>query len=117
MLPTNFDSLTAERPDLAATLRQVAGWIRQHPDWNLIDPRELARTVKNVDAWALASALHLLVEKGLFRQVYMVTTPSGVLADGEFEDPRQIPETLPDRFNRTFETAESDIIAVLTAPR
>jgi hypothetical protein len=117
MLPTNFDSLTDERPDLAATLRQVARWIREHPDWEILDPRELARTAKQIDPWTLASALHLLVERGFFRQVYMVTTPSGVLADGEFDDPRKIPERLPDRFNRHFETAESDIVAVLTAPR
>ena len=113
MLPTNFDSLTVERPDLASTLRQLMDWIRQHPDTNVIDPREVVKTIP-VDPWALASVLRLLVDKGIFRQVYMVTTPSGVLADGQFEDPAKIPDKLPDRFNRYFETSESDIVAVLT---
>lgn len=115
MLPTNFDTLTAERPELAPILNEVAGWIRHHPDWDIIDPRELSKSLTRVGAWELASALRLLVDGGLFRQVYMVVTPSGALADGKFDDPRGIPERLPDRWNTYFETADADIVTVLAA--
>jgi hypothetical protein len=39
-----------------------------------------------------------------------VLTPSGVLAEGEFEDPTKIPEKLADRFNRYFDTSDSDVV-------
>jgi len=95
-------------------LREVAGWIRSHPQWEVLDPRELSKSLARVDAWTLVAALSLLVEKGPFRQVYKVVTPSGVLADGTFDDPRSIPARLPDRWNENFETAEADVVAVLT---
>jgi len=57
----------------------------------------------------------LLCDKGFFRQVYMVVAPSGVLADGKYDDPRRIPVRVADRWNQYFETAEADIVAVLEA--
>jgi hypothetical protein len=113
MLPTNFDSLIADRPDLGPVLEDVALWIKDHPDWDIIDPREVSRSLTHGDAWALTMALRLLCDRGLFRQVYMVVTPSGVLADGKYDDPHRIPPRLPDRWNQPFETAEADIVAVL----
>jgi hypothetical protein len=41
-----------------------------------------------------------------------VLTPSGVYADGEFEDPTKIPEKLPDRRENYFDTAESDVVPI-----
>ena len=82
-------------------------------DWNVLDPRELARSLSDVDSYTLASALSLLVKSGVLRQVYVVVTPSGSLADGEYDDPRQIPERIPDRFNHYFDTLEAEIIPVL----
>jgi hypothetical protein len=113
MLPTNFDFLTVERPDLGPTLHRLRDWVQTHRDWNVLDPRELARSLSDVDSFTLASALALLVESGLLRQVYVVVTPSGVLADGEYDDPRQIPKRVPDRFNHYFDTLEAEIIPVL----
>ena len=115
MLPTNFATIVAERPDLAPILDEVAVSIRNHPQWEFLDPRELSRSLVGVDTWMLVSTLGLLVAKGLFRQVYKVVTPSGVLADGTFDDPRKIPPRLPDRWNQYFETAEADVVAVLAA--
>jgi len=43
---------------------------------------------------------------------YKVKTPSGVLADGEWERIEDIPEKIPDRFEYYFETAEAEIIWV-----
>ncbi len=114
MLPSNFDTLAAERPDLGPTLIRVSEWVHSHPDWNVIDPRELARQLRDVDSYALALALRYLVQKGVLRQVYMVVTPSGVLADGEYTDLRSVPERVRDRFNNPFETAEADIVPILT---
>jgi hypothetical protein len=113
MLPTNFDTLVAERPDLGPVLKDVVSWIKSHPDWDIIDTRDLSRSLAHADAWTLATALQLLCDKGPFRQVYMVVTPSGVLADGKYDDPRRIPTRVSDRWNQPFETAEADIVAVL----
>ena len=113
MLPTNFDTLAAEYPKVRPALVELRHWIRSHPDWDIIEPRKIAADVREIDTVALAYALHLLVRHGFFRQVYMVETPSGVLADARYEDPGQIPKNLPDRFNRYFETAEADIVPVL----
>lgn len=117
MLPTNFDSLTDEQPDLAPTLRRVRGWIEDHRHTNTLDPRELARSLPEVESIKLAAALALLVKRGVLRQVFRVVTPSGVFADDEYDDPREIPTRVPDRFNRYFDTVEADIIPLLRAPQ
>jgi hypothetical protein len=98
---------------LAPALDEVAEWIRNHPSWEVLDPRELSKSLRDIDTWHLALALRLLVEKGFFRQVYKVVTPSGVLADDIFDDPRLIPDRLPDRWNQYFDTSEADVVAVL----
>ncbi|MGA2001287.1 MAG: hypothetical protein ABSG52_14955 [Terriglobales bacterium] len=115
MLPTNFDTLAAEHPQLKRALLEIREWIRTHPDWNVLDPRVLSESLRKVDSFTLAYALHLLVQHGLLRQVYMVVTPSGVLAEGEYDDPKKIPLKVPDRFNNYFETSEADIVPVLIA--
>lgn len=117
MLPSNFDTLAAERPDLAPTLTRIAEWVRRHPDWHLLDPRELARQLRDVDSLSLGFALRFLVQRGILRRVYMVATPSGVLAEGEFTDLRQIPAVLKDRFNNSFDTSDAEIVPVLTAAK
>jgi hypothetical protein len=116
MLPTNFDFLTDERPDLSRVLHLLQRWIESHRQLNVLDPRDLARSLPDIDSVTLASALALLVKRGVLRQVYRVVTPSGVLADGEYEDPRQIPQRVPDRFNHYFDTIEAEVIPVLRAP-
>ena len=113
MLPTNFDFLTAERPDLGPAFRRLREWIQAHQDWNVLDPRELAPSLPDIDSFTLAKMLALLVQRRVMRQVYVVLTPSGVYADGEYEDPRKIPDKVPDRFNHYFDTQEADIVPVL----
>jgi hypothetical protein len=71
----------------------------------------LAREIP-LDPKELTDALTLLVNAGVLRLVYKVTTPSGVLAEPEFNDPREIPEKLPDRRERYFETSEADIVPI-----
>lgn len=115
MLPTNFDSLINERSDLAPALRRLREWIEGHKYSHTLDPRELAKSLPEVDSISLASALALLVRRGMLRQVYRVVTPTGSLADGEYEDPRKIPPRVPDRFNRYFDTVEAEVVPVLRA--
>jgi hypothetical protein len=112
MSQINFEDLANEHPEHKRALRKLEEWRRRHSDVHIIDPKTLAREVQGVDATALALALTLLVKAGLLRRVYKVTTPSGVLADGEFDDPTQIPPRLPDRFEHYFDTAESDVVPV-----
>ena len=99
MLPTNFDFLTAERPDLAGHLLFADFVNGSRPTrigtFSILD--ELARLLPDIDSFTLAKMLALLVQRRVMRQVYVVLTPSGVYADGEYEDPRKIPDKVPDQ--------------------
>lgn len=111
MSRVNFDALASEHPESKNALNELEAWLRRHKDARIIYPQILAREVF-IDPIALVTALELLVEAGALRRVYKVTTPNGVLTDEEFDDPRNIPSQLPDRRNRYFDTAESDVIPV-----
>lgn len=112
MLPINFEDLAKRHPEHRHALHKLEEWVGKHKNVRVINPRTLAKEVQGVDPTALALALSLLVKVGLLRRVYKVTTPSGVLADGEFDDPMKIPPRLPDRFEHDFDTAESDVVPV-----
>jgi hypothetical protein len=115
MPPTNFEQL-ADRPEYRELTERLREWVRLH-DRYTIDPRRIALDFPRVRSEQLAIALQLLVKAGVLRQVYKVLTPAGVLADGEFEDPRSIPLRLQDRFHRYFETSEAEIVPVFKAQR
>jgi hypothetical protein len=112
MLQINFDALVSEHPELRHALRKLEQWMRTRGDVRSINPTALAREMRGVTPADLAATLMLLVQVGVLRIVYKVTTPSGVFADGEFDDPTQIPPKLPDRFERYFDTAESDVVPI-----
>ena len=116
MLPTNFGSLADQRPELKPVLKLVARWIKAHPEWDVLDPRKLAVDLRNVPSRDLTMALTSLIREGIFSALYMVETPSGVLSEEKFNDIHQIPETVHDRWNRSFETADAEIVQVLAAP-
>jgi hypothetical protein len=113
MLPTNFDFLASENPELSPAVLRLGEWARKHNDWNLIDPRAVSREIRDVDPFLLAFVLRQLVERGLFEQVYMVATPSGVLAEGEYRDPNNIPERLANGFEEYFDRDDGLIVSVL----
>ena len=113
MSPNAFDSLADEYPQLSATFFDIKRWVLQQPDDADLDLRLLRRSLPEMDPTSLALSLHLLVRKGLFRRVYKVVTPSGVLTDGDYDDPRDVPEWVPDRFNNYFEIATGDVVPVL----
>ncbi len=112
MSQINFEDLANEHPQLRRVLRKIENWMKGHNAAHLINPATLTKEIRGVDTATLALALTLLVEAGMLQRVYKVTTPSGVLAAGEFDDPTAIPPKLPDRFEHYFDTAESDIIPV-----
>ena len=111
MSPITLDVLISEHPEIKRALRRLDEWMRKSKD-NVIYPSTLVKEVRDVDAGELAAALTLLVQAGLLQRVYKVLTPSGVYADGEFEDPTKIPEKLPDRRENYFDTAESDVVPI-----
>jgi hypothetical protein len=113
MSPSSFDTLADENPELRHAFARVRDWAQQHPASPILDPRVLHRDLRDVDAVALSFTLHLLVRDGLFERVYMAVTPSGVLADGEYSNPNEVPEWVPDRFNNYFEITDGDIVPVL----
>jgi hypothetical protein len=119
MSPINFEPIAKLHPEYRTLLADLAMWLAKRAmgfkreRMPTIDPRDLAKAWPNVDRMDLSLLLHLLVQAGAFRTVYKVITPSGVMADGEFDDPRQIPEKLPDRFNEYFDTSEADVVPIL----
>ena len=112
MLPTNFGTLADDNSDLRPVLGRIREWVEKHSDWSVLDPRILARDLRDVDPFLLSVALLELVRIGLYRRVYMVDTPSGVLADGEYDDPRKIPDRVPDRSFRYFNPMDTEIVPV-----
>ncbi len=113
MLPTNFDFLASENPELRPAAVRLGEFARRHQDWKLIDPRMVTREIRDIDPFLLMYALHELVKKGLFHQVYMVATPSGVLTEGEYDDPNQIPKRLKTPLDEPFNRDDGEIVSVL----
>jgi hypothetical protein len=107
---SNFEQFERD-PESRRTSESLRHWLSTHQR-HTIEPRRLARELPNISPSQLAIALQLLVKDGVLRQVYKVRTPSGVLADEEFDDPRNVPERLPDRFDHYFDTSEADIVPV-----
>ena len=112
MLPTNYDTLASENSALGPAVIRLKEWVERHADWSVLDPRVLARDLRDVDPYLLASLLGGLVKIGLYQRVYMVETPSGVLADGEYDDLQKIPDRVQDRGFNYFDPMETDIVPV-----
>jgi hypothetical protein len=112
MSPISLEDLANQNPKYRRALRQLQAWIDAHPEDRVLNPLKLARDIRSVNASELAYALTLLMKAGLLKRVYKVLTPAGVFADAEFDDPASIPEKLPDRFERYFETSDADVVPV-----
>jgi hypothetical protein len=108
----NFEDLVSDNPEVKVALLRVYDWMRNHNDTQAIDPKALPKEVQGLDPIELTRALIILVKTGYLRRVYKVLTPSGVFAEDEFEDPTKIPPMLPDRWERYFDTAESDVVPI-----
>src|ERR1035438_9003365 len=99
MSQISFEQIASEHPQYRPVFLLIQQWLQANKS-RTIDPRRLARESPNIEPITLASALQLLVQAGLLRQVFKVLAPSGSLTDEEFEDLTSIPEKLPDRFQR-----------------
>ncbi len=110
MSPINLGTLEKQHPKYARALRRLQVWIDNHAQERVINPKKVAREVRDVTTADLAVALTLMLKAGLARRVYKVVTPAGVLADAEFDDPTVIPEKLPDRFEHYFDTSDAEIV-------
>ena len=113
MLPTNFGALADKKPELKPAVSRLQDWVEHHPTWKLLDPRIVAKDLRDIDPFLLSMLFWELVEKGFYRRVFKVVTPSGVLAEDDYEDPSKVPPRVPDRFHNYFETDETDIVPVL----
>jgi hypothetical protein len=118
MLPINFEPIANQHPEYRNLLGKLERWLAERVKRRTavvptIDPRDLAKAWPEVDRITLAILLRLLVEAGAYRRVYKVITPSGAMADQDFDDPRSIPSQLPDRFNEYFDTSEADVVPIL----
>jgi hypothetical protein len=112
MSQINFEALAKQHPEYKRALRKLDSWLTGHPALRVINPKLLAKEISGVDKAELAAALMLLEQAGHLKRVYKVLTPSGVLAEGEFQDPAEIPKRLPDRFENYFDTAEADVLPI-----
>ncbi len=112
MSQINFDNLINKHPQISWAIQKLQVWVQSKDDLFFIDPKDLAREVRSVDALSLLAVLSLLVQEGELKIVYKVLTPSGTFTDGEYEDPSEVPDRLPDRFNRYFETSEFDTVPI-----
>jgi hypothetical protein len=106
----NLEALAKQHPDYASALRSLQSWIDAHDQERVINPMRVAKDLREVNTTDLAMAFTLLLEAGLLKRVYKVLTPAGVLADAEFDNPAAIPEKLPDRFERYFDTSDAEIV-------
>jgi hypothetical protein len=112
MSPTSLEALAKQHPEHKRALSELNTWLSSHASLVSIDPKSLARDLSSIDKSDLAAALMLLVRAGLLQQVYKVLTPSGVMADAEFDDPTKIPDRLPDRFENYFDTSDADVVPI-----
>jgi hypothetical protein len=112
MSQINFEALAKQHPEHKRALRKLGSWLARNKEVRVINPKLLAREISDADKTELAAALTLLERAGYLQRVYKVLTPSGVMAEGEFQDPTEIPEKLADRFENYFDTAEADVLPV-----
>jgi hypothetical protein len=110
--PSSFETLANENRPLRREILRLGEWLGEHQGWNMVDLKILSRDLRDLDPARLAIALGTLVDTGAFRRVYKVVTPSGVLAEGDFDDPLCIPERVRDRWGNSFNTADADIVVV-----
>ena len=100
----------AKTRSFARVLRAVGGWLDSHSSTPLFDPQQMSQELPQFSAAELSQAIACLGEDGYFRPVFAVRTPSGVIADGVFQDADQVPKKLRDRFDHEFSTAGSEIV-------
>ena len=108
----NFDTLTADRPDLHTAFSELSAWFREHAQVRLIDPRRLARDLPNVSDQQLAEALFYLRRRGMLRQMFALQAPNGTLLGDTFSSPKSVPKYVRGRFDENVDTSDCRIVTV-----
>lgn len=112
MSPVSFEHLAKQNPKYKRALDHLQSWINAHPQDRVLNPLKLRKDLAKLNPAELTMALDLLMQEGLLHRVYKVVTPAGVLAERDFDDPSEIPDKLPDRFEHYFETSDADVIPI-----
>jgi hypothetical protein len=101
---------SAKAPRFGRVMLAVGEWIDSHSSAPIFDPQQLSKELSQFAIRDISKALACLAEEGGFRPVFVVRTPSGVIADDVFPDPESIPPEIRDRFDHAFLTSGSEII-------
>src|SRR5687768_15662946 len=114
MSPLNFASLMSERPELNDAWRFLEAWIAEHGNVHVVPITRLAKAAKkvNLSPLVLTKALGVLLDHGLIREVYQVADYDGVLIEGDYESPDEVPPRVEGRLSQFVETSETDIVPV-----
>lgn len=113
MSPINFAGLATERPDLALVFDRFGDWAKSHPTKRIIDPKALARFLRDVPPEQLLDACLVMVRHGLLRQAFMVESEDGLLIGKPYKSPLDIPERVEGRFGVWVDTADArDVVPV-----
>lgn len=108
----NFVDLSTERPDLGSVWKRFADWVEDHPNKRIIDPRALARSLRDVSTDDLFEACRVMVAHRLLKQGFMVEARNGQLVGDVYSSPLDIPESIAGGFEEWVDTADANVVAV-----
>lgn len=112
MLPTNFATLASEYPDLSLVWKRLAAWVQSHPNRKMIDPKTLARNMRDVPPQVLLEAFHVMVQHGMLRQAFAVESSNGQLLSGLYDSPLDVPEKVRGSFEEWIDTDDARVVPV-----
>lgn len=107
----NFDILAKQYPKLEPVWTQLDDWFKK-AQLKTVDPARVARELGNIRSDLLAEAFSLLVKEGWLTLKYRLESPNGVFEGPVFDDPNQIPEEVPGRFEQPIITESCRIVPV-----
>jgi hypothetical protein len=110
MLPNNFADLMRDHPELSHVWSRLDDWVRKHPTRRVIDPKALARNLRDVSPQQLMAALQVLVSHKLIRPVFVIEAPNGQILSGIYDSPMDVPNRVPGTFEEWIETDDASIV-------
>lgn len=107
----DFDTLQADFPEFRDVWSALRRWFDRNQSRRYVELSALLRALPEVEKLDIILAVHTMTERGMLVTAYRVKAPGGYLLEGDFDEPDQIPDSLPDRdFSGYIPTAESDIV-------
>jgi hypothetical protein len=113
----DFRDIKREYPALSSVWISLARWLERHPrEVQYLDPRNLARDLRNIPAAEINQALTYLIRDGYYVQVYKLIDPaSHTLLAGEYDSPVGIPDRVRDRRDQLIDARDLEIVPLLKA--